>query len=298
MYSNQTGRLNVRAERVMLKERFFSIPPEPTWWGILPVIMTQVGHARWPPGHFHGRTLYKDLGITLVTAGNAVFRQDSDEFLLEPGMIMIKLPGHSHYWATGPAGYLHTRFMHFVGPGIERMIQLFKLDKAYVATASRPSAFSEDFRIAQQLAIEQRPGFSLKLSALGYRMLAQIAHELTTAEYPPQMISLIEYLQRSIHQSLSVEDMARHLSISRAQLFRMFHRYLGQSPHTYFNGLRLEYARTMLSTGRHTVKQVALSLRYKDPFIFSKQFMKRYKYNPSKVRLEAIRGEHAAPGLE
>lgn len=93
---------------------------------------------------------------------------------------------------------------------------------------------------------------------------------------------VIEVLQNNISEpELSVEFLAEKTALSRVQLFRKFKAITGCSPSEYIKMFRLQYAATMLASGKYSVADVAYQVGYSDPKYFSSCFAEKYGMSPS-----------------
>ena len=63
-----------------------------------------------------------------------------------------------------------------------------------------------------------------------------------------------------------------------------FKRLMGKTLHEYQLSMKLEMAYHTLRTGRYTVKEVAQTFGFCDPYYFSRTFKKTYGLSPSEVR--------------
>jgi AraC-like DNA-binding protein len=91
-------------------------------------------------------------------------------------------------------------------------------------------------------------------------------------------------------ERLDPDGLAEMAGLSEKYFRSLFkHRY-GMTPFEYQIKARLEYARFLLAESGQSVKQVALSIGYPDPYSFSKQFKQVMGYPP--VRLRRQHGTH------
>ena len=90
---------------------------------------------------------------------------------------------------------------------------------------------------------------------------------------------------RLTQTDLSVEDVARHLGISRMQLYRKAKAVLGTGVTDFIQGIRLTKARELLLGDALTVAEVAYELGFSSPSYFSTSFRARYQVSPSEFRL-------------
>ena len=84
----------------------------------------------------------------------------------------------------------------------------------------------------------------------------------------------IYYIEKNFYQkSCTSANLAKKLNVSSSTLYRIFKNNSGISPEKYIQNYRLEQATQMLEKG-FSVKLVALSCGFSDPFYFSKVFKK------------------------
>lgn len=82
----------------------------------------------------------------------------------------------------------------------------------------------------------------------------------------------------------TVEQMASHAHLSRAQLMRLFKQYIGMSPHAFVNHIRLQAAAQLLRQTADSVLQIALSVGFQSETHFGKAFKKQYGLPPGLYR--------------
>lgn len=97
---------------------------------------------------------------------------------------------------------------------------------------------------------------------------------------PMQLNSLLAWLQRNLHASLTVRDMAARVGLSAAHFSREFKRSTGCTPWGYVTQLRLDGARQLLETGE-MVGEVALRYGFADQAHLSRLFKQKYGLTPS-----------------
>ena len=81
---------------------------------------------------------------------------------------------------------------------------------------------------------------------------------------------------------LRVSDLAEASGVSEVYLRRIFRTVYGLSPREYLIGLRLDYARQLLSTGQFSVTAAARAVGYSEPTHFTREFVRRFGYPPIK----------------
>jgi YesN/AraC family two-component response regulator len=85
------------------------------------------------------------------------------------------------------------------------------------------------------------------------------------------------------NESLSVEDLAREVGFSRAQLHRKLKALCNRSATQLITEMRLMEAKRMLENKVGTVSEIAYSVGYSNMSYFSKRFKEKFGVLPSKV---------------
>lgn len=81
--------------------------------------------------------------------------------------------------------------------------------------------------------------------------------------------------------TLSVEYLAAETALSRVQLFRKIKALTGCTPSDYVKNYRLQYAATMLKSGKYSVADVAYECGFTDPKYFGLCFADKFGMPPS-----------------
>lgn len=95
----------------------------------------------------------------------------------------------------------------------------------------------------------------------------------------------ISYMLRHLDQPLQVSTLASRANVSSSHFFALFKRQVGCAPIDYFIRLRMQHACRLLDGTTMSVKQVAATLGYDDPFYFSRVFKSVNQVAPSGYRL-------------
>ena len=113
----------------------------------------------------------------------------------------------------------------------------------------------------------------------------------------------ITYMLRHLDEPLQVATLAARANISPSHFFALFKRQIGCAPIDCFIRLRMQHACRLLDETELSVKEVAATLGYDDPFYFSRIFKSVNRVAPSEYRLlkngakEAVRNRGITPRL-
>ena len=96
----------------------------------------------------------------------------------------------------------------------------------------------------------------------------------------------IAYMTEHLNQPLQVATLASMVGISPSHYFALFKRHTGCAPMEYFTQLRMAAARQLLDNSASSVKEVAATLGYDDPFYFSRVFKSVNQLAPTNYRMK------------
>jgi AraC-like DNA-binding protein len=92
-------------------------------------------------------------------------------------------------------------------------------------------------------------------------------------------------MMRHLDEPLQVATLAAQANISASHFFALFKRQTGCAPIDCFIRLRMQHACRLLDETVLSVKEVAATLGYDDPFYFSRIFKSVNRVAPSEYRL-------------
>jgi signal transduction histidine kinase/DNA-binding response OmpR family regulator len=107
-----------------------------------------------------------------------------------------------------------------------------------------------------------------------------------TQQFIADLTDIIE--ARLTQTSLTVEEVAQQLHLTRTQLYRKVKAVLGTSVTDYIQHVRLRKARELLLGTSLTVTAVAYEVGYTSHSYFSNSFKARYKVSPSEFRAQCL----------
>jgi transcriptional regulator GlxA family with amidase domain len=91
-------------------------------------------------------------------------------------------------------------------------------------------------------------------------------------------------IERELARSLSVEDLARQVAMSRRNFVRRFTAATGNPPREYLQRARIEAAKRALETTRRPIATVAIDVGYDDVVAFRRMFARLTGLTPSDYR--------------
>ncbi|WP_342648162.1 two-component regulator propeller domain-containing protein [Mucilaginibacter sp. CSA2-8R] len=94
--------------------------------------------------------------------------------------------------------------------------------------------------------------------------------------------SVIDYVKSNLNNTqLSVEDLSRHVGMSRGSLYNKILEVTGQTPVEFIRTMKLEQAALLLEKSDMNIAQIAYAVGFTTPNYFAKSFKSKYNMLPS-----------------
>lgn len=108
------------------------------------------------------------------------------------------------------------------------------------------------------------------------------AHNFKNTRDAEFIANIQEFIISKVHEeNLSVQDLCRHVVMSRTALYTKLKAMIDQSPQSFIITTRMDHAKKLLLKGGATVKEVAYAVGFSNPKYFSTSFKKQYGISPS-----------------
>ncbi len=96
--------------------------------------------------------------------------------------------------------------------------------------------------------------------------------------------SAILYMQDNIHQNLTLNELCSHYNYSASRFSSLFKQKTGYAPIDYFIQMKMQKATQLLDFTDRSIKDIALTFGFDDPYYFSRRFSKIIGMSPKKYR--------------
>ena len=223
--------------------------------------------------HENVEFLYFESGVTRVTCG-------SEMLCVSPGDIVMINPYVTHRIMHSESCRCHCLIVDksfLMLNGIDqnefRLDELIKDERAAELFMSVEAAY----RCEGALRTAEIRAAVISFVLYVYRTHSAIARDEKSPEPPRDEIierteRAIKYINGRLSSRLTVEEIAKHLHISKYHFLRQFKRVTGMTVIGYVRSMRCEYAKRLLSSGIHTVKEAALLAGFDNASYFTATF--------------------------
>ncbi len=256
--------------------------------------LTSIGYYPFAENHFRARRKGADQYILIYCLeGSGNIEINNQKFQLLPNHFLLIPPSIPHRYGANEKDPWSIYWLHFVGSRSEYLYKQFLNIKGEPGAVHVPF---QKFRIDlfKHIMYILEKGYSKQnieyvnitlwelLSSFIYsRFFQEIGQQVAEADFINEAIN---YMQECIDQSISVEELARHVNYSTSYFHSSFKDKTGFSPVHYFNQLKIQKACQYLSFTNYSVKEISHNLGFNDPFYFSRLFKKLMNLSPSKYR--------------
>ena len=114
------------------------------------------------------------------------------------------------------------------------------------------------------------------------RQRVPLKHHLGTSQ--PKLVEAISLMEANIEEPMSLDELSRHVGLSRRQLERLFQKHVCCVPTRYYLELRLARARQLLLQTTRPIVDIAFACGFVSAPHFSKCYRDRYGVPPREER--------------
>lgn len=112
----------------------------------------------------------------------------------------------------------------------------------------------------------------------------QSVSEKRTQRETNRIKTMLSYIHKNFHQSLSVRQIASTVSVSESECLRCFRTAIGVTPIQYLKHYRLQQAATLLISTDKKITDIAICCGFQDVSYFTKSFREQMQYTPAEYR--------------
>ncbi|MBQ8340292.1 MAG: helix-turn-helix transcriptional regulator [Clostridia bacterium] len=215
-----------------------------------------------------------------IVRGVAYIHAAGRSHALEAGHWYLLPPGHSFTYECPHAMehvYFHIRLCG------ENGFELLESDRD-VLTVAVPEALSDAFLLPQGSGLEAQLQLYGRLLQLLQLFCDGQALRLTPRSFSPCIERAMRFINANLSFSLSAEQIAEGVFVSRSTLEQHFRRELSASVKQYVADRVLAEAARLLKDPSLSIGEISDLLGFADPLYFSKKFRQSYGVSPRTYR--------------
>ena len=217
--------------------------------------------------------------IYMITEGEGCLRYGETELIFKPGNIYVIPAGLRISFSTETS--LSKSFFHISIPTPTGYDLLEQLDRCIVFNDSASIC-----KITEELKSHSfQNTFSIKayIYHLVYKFLVEMG-DIRIQRSSELITRTVEYINKNLYASLTVENIAEAVFVSSAKLRKTFRDEMEIPIGQYISDRIIIQAEEMIRTSNISIKEVSDSLGFCDQFYFSRCFTKKFGLSPSEYR--------------
>lgn len=214
------------------------------------------------------------------------------------GQVIYQFPGEWHCFDPDPGTRWDEYWVLFDGQRAAEFLGPLLPPRQGVFQAGLGSPLIETWRELHDIWFFKQPGYSEYALFLLHRILVELhlPRKRFHLRKPDTVVARAEHRMRFTLEhgetAFDIRAFARGEQLSYEHFRKRFRREAGLSPKRYHLDLKIQRARELLLNPRRTVKEVADTLGFDDPYYFSRLFKKKVGQSPERYREQHYRTGH------
>ena len=244
------------------------------------------------PGLGYNYEVLKNAVIHYVTKGYGTFKFNGKVYNLKQGDIFILLKGMQVEYVASIDDPWEYYWIGFSGSNANEYLNRTSITNSCVANCEENSKIPKIILNMCEISKTYNPSRSddilllKELYSLLYALIEEFPKpfEYKDKELHTYIQDALNFINSNYMHSITVQEIADYVNLSRSYLYKMFIKNLGISPQRYLINLRMYKATLLLKSTKLPIGEVASNVGYSDSLLFSKTFSKHFSMSPLNYR--------------
>lgn len=259
--------------------------------------LIQFGAEQCSPNHTVGPGIRDYYKIHYILEGEGRFEIAGHEYRLGPGEGFLICPGIIARYAADEAKPWRYCWIGFDGIKAASLLNQAGLSNEDPIFRSADIAIFENMTDRMIASRSMTAGREMLLTGMLYLWLSVIAeahpprHDAAPVRSRERYVAqVVQFIERNYESRITVADIAGFVGLQRSYLNALFQESMGCSIRQHLIAYRMRRAGELLSATTLSVGDIARSVGYDDPLLFSKMFRKTMGTSPSGYRSRTAGG--------
>ena len=247
------------------------------------------GYFYYEPGYSIRRTNYDNYLIMYIAKGELFLSYNGLDRVVKPGQVVLidcRLP---HIYGNGSDDILEIAWLHFDGKMGPAFYDLITEESGNVITPSNPYPVTHHLRRIYELFQSSSPiqeaAISERITAILSELIVSRPESSGESKSPTEIIeNALVFINDHFREPLTLEQIAKHVSLSPYYFTRIFSAETGFTPHQYIIATRLNFAKYHLQNSILSVKEISFLSGFRSESNFCASFKKREGITPGEYR--------------
>lgn len=253
------------------------------------LVMYQYGTEHCIPGHSYGPAVRDYHLIHFIHDGRGIFHTNGQTYHLQKGQGFLIAPNIITYYQADQEEPWHYSWVGFQGLKAETYLQHAGLrTESPIFHYDRDDFVQDCFKqmLETKIYVKSR---DVRLLGFLHLLLSQLIDSANIAASPTDnretyVQRAVETIAKNYGSRLLIGDLANEIGLDRSYLSTLFKEKLGMSPQVFLIRFRMDKACELMKIPELTIGDIARSVGYEDPLLFSKVFRKVKGVSPREFR--------------
>ncbi|PTQ96587.1 AraC family transcriptional regulator [Mucilaginibacter yixingensis] len=244
-------------------------------------------HFSWERGR-----ILNEYQLIYISQGKGIFESKHVKSVtIEAGTIILLFPSEWHRFKPYPNTGWHEFWVGFDGTIAQDLVSKnFFSIKHPVLNLGFHAELLDLFRAIASTVDLELPGYQQLASGMTFHLLGLVTELLQKQRVKHANISsyqiekALTLLRKSVDSDISMEVIASEVNLGYSKFRKDFKMHTGMAPHQYLMQLKLDHAKTLLSSTNTAIKEISSKLGFQSEFHFSKLFKNKTGKSPLKYR--------------
>lgn len=232
--------------------------------------------------------LHEAIEIIYVTDGTVELGVGEELYHMETGDFAIVFPNVIHHYQVFDLGNNKAIYLFlepYLSPGFFDELQKYSPKYPII---KKNEVHTDIINSIKSLAnLNESKG--MLVQAYVQIILAHVFSEMEMVEKEviggdDLIYKVVEYVAKNFRQEMSLHQMAYDLGVSQFVLSRLFAKTFHCNYNKYVNGIRLDYALSVLENTNDSITNICLNAGFESQRTFNRVFKERYKMTPREYR--------------
>lgn len=257
--------------------------------------MVQYGTEACAPGHSFGPAVRDHWLIHVVRGGKGRFVVGEREWTLHAGDGFLICPDQITWYGADWEDPWQYAWIGFSGSRAAQVLLAAGLDVTHPIFHTQARALQDcllRFEQATQAGVAREHRFLGALHLFFADLIEGAGPQRKEGEGAGRRTAYVkqaeDYFRMNYARSIGIADAAAHVGLDRSYFSEIFRMETGIPPRDFLIGLRMEKACRFMQNPALSIADIARSVGYEDPLLFSKIFRKHQGLSPSQFKKERL----------
>ncbi len=222
--------------------------------------------------------------IQYVISGSGVIICNNRIYTVSAGDTFLLPAGKDQIYYSNPDNRFERIWINFKGKLADSLIDVYGLKDTVVYKGLNSFDPLEEIQKTCK-EISDPEVYKKETAVLFFKLIQFLSENAAPYVNEPKTVEEIRlYLDLNAMNNLSLNDIAKHFSMSKEHIIRVFKKTYNITPHQYILQSKIRMAMIMLKTTEDSIANIAERLSFSDPHHFSEAFKTLVGIRPSIYR--------------